>query len=234
MIIYNINNRMNKKYLKTLIVILIICGLSAMGYFYFSKIQTTNHVVINQSDVKSINTNTAINANTNTTQPVRTKEEVIDTSEWKTYKSEEYGFEFKYPKEFKLDSFKDQDVIGLDPGLPKGIILYGDERDMATYDLKPQFAITITNINEKITDLKQWSTTNYPSDYIKKYIKIGNNVFLNLEPSAMVDSEEFLLYKNNTIYEFYLAAFPTNTKDQNYNKLVNYGFMEIIKSFTFH
>lgn len=28
----------------------------------------------------------------------------IDTSDWKTYRNEEYGFEVKYPKEFRLDT----------------------------------------------------------------------------------------------------------------------------------
>ncbi|MBI2415525.1 MAG: hypothetical protein HYV33_02565 [Candidatus Kerfeldbacteria bacterium] len=61
---------------------------------------TTNQNNTNTSNVNAVvvvNTNTVVaNENTNTTN---TNSEV-DTSDWLTYTNEEYGFEFRYPREW--------------------------------------------------------------------------------------------------------------------------------------
>ena len=51
--------------------------------------------VVNQNKNVNINTNTAT-----TTAATSTAE--IDTSGWKTYRNEEYGFEFKYPEDWTI------------------------------------------------------------------------------------------------------------------------------------
>jgi hypothetical protein len=46
------------------------------------------------------------NQNVNTNAVVATSTEEIDTSNWKTYRNEEYGFEFKYPGDWNLQILK--------------------------------------------------------------------------------------------------------------------------------
>ena len=36
----------------------------------------------------------------------------IDISSWKTYRNEEYGFEFEYPEDFELDDSKSDKLYG--------------------------------------------------------------------------------------------------------------------------
>ena len=43
----------------------------------------------------------------NKSDSIKTQNDQIDTSDWKTYRNEEYEFEIKYPKDFQIFEYKD-------------------------------------------------------------------------------------------------------------------------------
>ncbi len=63
------------------------------------------------------------------TDPIPT----VDTSDWKTYKNEKYGLEFKYKPDWKVGTIKNKDgyyVIQIDPGVRySNIQVYISEND---------------------------------------------------------------------------------------------------------
>ena len=52
-----------------------------------------------------------VNENQNTNSDTAITTEEIDISDWKTYRNEEYGFEFKYPGDWNLDVCSEEDGI---------------------------------------------------------------------------------------------------------------------------
>ena len=81
---------------KLTLLILAIIAIITLGLVYgLPKVRPTNQV--NQTPT-----------NTNTSQKPQKPQESqdIDTSNWKTYTNEEYGFSFRYPEEWGVPSFQ--------------------------------------------------------------------------------------------------------------------------------
>jgi len=85
-------NKLNEK----VIILSTLALVLSLGLFGCVK---TQKPVVNTNQNQNTNTKVEANANTN----VATTTEEIDTSNWKTYRNEEYGFEFKYPEDWKID-----------------------------------------------------------------------------------------------------------------------------------
>lgn len=91
-----------------ILVILVIAGYGIYVYFLGNTNKNTNtvsnvNVSTNENVNKVSNTNTVVNANTpantNTTTNTNTN---VDTSGWKTYENDTYGYSVKYPREWRI------------------------------------------------------------------------------------------------------------------------------------
>ncbi|MFA6271981.1 MAG: hypothetical protein WC693_02615 [Patescibacteria group bacterium] len=81
------------------VVIFLIAG--ALWYAFGKENENTNNA--NTTQVGNENTNTVLNTNANTNTAVNSNtNSAVDTSDWLTYTNEEYGFEFKYPRDFSV------------------------------------------------------------------------------------------------------------------------------------
>jgi len=118
------------------------------------------------------NTNVAnVNTATTTDSPAEASAEAgeIDTSDWKTYRNEELGVEFKYPKDWivKLYSYKDRDypainIVNSDFEDPYGsdndirIVIDSEESDLLLTDWFNQRTLyNKSNLEKKIEIMNQ-------------------------------------------------------------------------------
>ncbi|OGY45772.1 MAG: hypothetical protein A3A24_02005 [Candidatus Buchananbacteria bacterium RIFCSPLOWO2_01_FULL_46_12] len=108
------------KKITTILVLLIIAfAAAALAYVQFAKPEPAN---------QPGNTNQAAE---------------IDTSNWKTYRNEQYGFEFKYPDTlsvkdwaYKTPNWELLLYIGQNQKIGDGVASVGIEKDIKTFDIQ--------------------------------------------------------------------------------------------------
>lgn len=88
-----------KTLLASLIVLIIVITLGAL---FISKRQDTVAPPISSDQAPfTIETGIWTNDDFNKYEPLTFPDNTLDTSDWQTYQNEEFGFEFKYPKDWK-------------------------------------------------------------------------------------------------------------------------------------
>ncbi|MDX9893789.1 MAG: hypothetical protein RB292_05300 [Patescibacteria group bacterium] len=171
-----------------------------------------NNTSINQNTNEAVGTNQDTATTTNEVIPTQagiqennnpsTTTEEIDTSDWLTYRNEEYGFEFKYPGDWSLFVYKN-DIIALSSGghiinkdYPGEIIIsmssFQDKslidfhRSKGKYLYDDDFYNLLLISNNKIYKLDHIPDSQWPIIYI---LSVGNVFF---EISVSYNNDEFV------------------------------------------
>lgn len=91
-----------------LLAVIMLCGAIWLGFYFNSEFKKV-------ADIKPV--------------AIAQVNEKVDTSDWKTYKNEKYGFEFKYPSDWKQSD--------IDYGNGEIVFVRADNEQKIKKDIKP-------------------------------------------------------------------------------------------------
>jgi hypothetical protein len=141
----------------------------------------------------------------NKVQPTAT-----DTSDWLTYRNEEYGFEFKYLKEWNFDEKNGMVLTNYNQGDALAIGGMGPNMLKIDVDLEK-----LENGNREEI-LKCWSNTQYDKLLGCNDLTINSVTFKKMSEQSSVEGNsiitKIITIKNNTIYS--LVSYIANDKFQ--------------------
>ena len=152
---------LNKKSIGIIILLIAVIG---GGFWYFSKEQRTaskeQSEIVKQQEVVKQDKEGLNNQTEDKTEELKIED--IDTSNWKTYRNEEMGFELKYPEGWEVKKYK---AFSLMPAL-------GPIDCEKTPEKCPFEKIQLYKLTKKSKDVNKISSlsiTRLPSDYTTNY-----------------------------------------------------------------
>jgi hypothetical protein len=129
-----------------------------------------------------------------------------DISSWKTYRNDEYGFEFKYPREFEIQT------ENFTEGAPGGVIF--------AVGVGKNILVNVARIEK---DLRNWKDHLCAPSGMEP-VSSSDMEIVGLKGRTYNDGEVYVVSRNN--YQYFLSAF-------NVNKSVKEILSKILSTFKF-
>jgi hypothetical protein len=172
-----------------------------------------NNTPTNQNTNETLNTNQDTTTTTNEVILTPTTTETIDTSDWLTYRNEEYGFEFKYPNEIADKKF---DVYYYNENTKsfRDLILFSVA--ITPQDLGYQDHMLVFHVVKK-NSMNDFSPSWFSPER-KRDFKIGDKVLTGYEEISTME------HSNSTFILQWLLI-----RGKEYDYCISSGFEDVIK-----
>jgi hypothetical protein len=192
-----------KKVLKKITILTLLLSLGVVVSACLKNPQTNQNI----NQLENINTNTI-----KETEPRQQEEDLeeiileteeIDISDWQTYRNEEYGFEFRYPRDWNIDYDKKDGI---------SINLYDNNLQISwlSIRLNKTKGIFYQSINEfALLSCNEYGgmycnrPTVYKFNNIRLYSYSGSNFFDNNTSSFV--SENYIFYIGGKIFNLFYS-----------------------------
>jgi len=188
---------------RLILIIILFIVLFALGIyvgFYMGVNSVSNELVVAEVQTNPITSTTA------TSSPINSP---IDTSNWKTYTNDEYGFSIKYPSDWENIPEVKISSVGLVSSIasPEMIKARNDNSGMYRNDIEVYYFPKISDeLNNKLNNWNAKSLDELIQNSNGKYTKVGEvningNKIYKITTSGILSSNFLFIEKNGQLYE---------------------------------
>lgn len=227
---------MEKGFSKTL-VILVIIAIGAVGYVLFihqfcEAVADDLIVCTNGYIGKVLQEREQSSASPSESLKIPSLTNQNDTKDRKTYRNEEYGFEFKYPKDFHIFSMNDYQKDPAYKNDPRGLVfsvVFEEETYAGVERIRPYIALLVRRQGALTAEQYLANKIKDEQDIDGNSVPLEENTLIAQNPLVhklkFAGDGYYALFKNNLVYELAWGH------DPDYESLVDQMFttFEFIK-----